>query len=387
MSALFLAVLLAVAAGEPEGGGPVEPPPHAVPAGRFEWIALPTVDYDADEKFGIGVSGQLYWIGDSQPYNQALTVKAYLTSGGVQRYRVHYDAPRFLDVPVRLWLTGEYKVDLFAPYYGLGNASSSRPEDYPALSGSRIFQWTLHSPYARAGAALPLGRAAYAFAYLSYRWITVSPYQDSLLAAQRPIGFEGGGELEGTIGAYFDRRDHEIHPSRGYYLEASVRGVGPASTGDFAGFNVRTMYFLSPLSWLTLATRLEADWLSARAPFFELSGFGGVHAFDGIGGGYTARGLPKDRYIGRLKAIGTLEARTRLLDVTILERTVSFGPAAFVDAGRVWQLDGSDAPGLGVHATVGGGLRLWRGSHVARLDFGISSEGTTGLYAILGHFF
>lgn len=383
---LFLALGAAGASG-PEGSASVEPASPSAQTRPLEWMALPSVDYDADEKLGVGVTVQIHELGESLPYLQSLIARAYVTTAGVQQYRLVYDAPRFLGGPVRLWLAATYGVDLYSPYYGLGNRSSSKLEDHPAAHGARAFQWARRSPYGRAGAALPLGAGAYAFGYLSFREVSVDLYPGSLLGAERPYGVEGGRFLEGTLGMYLDGRDNEVKPSRGLYLEGSVRAAGAVSPGAFGGANACAKYFLSPSKRLTLASRLEVDWLSPKAPFFELSQFGGVSVFDGIGGQYTARGLPRDRYIGRLKAIGTAEARVHLVDLRLLGEVFGVGATAFVDGGRVWQLDGSDDRGLGLHVAWGGGIRIWRRAQVLRLDIGTSRERSLGVYAMAGHFF
>jgi hypothetical protein len=60
----------------------------------------------------------------------------------------------------------------------------------------------------------------------------------------------------------------------------------------------------------------------------------------------------------------------------------------FADAGRVWQ--GPDPPALaafGVHAGVGGGLRIaWGKLVVLRADVGIA-EGSARVYADFRHIF
>jgi len=99
------------------------------------------------------------------------------------------------------------------------------------------------------------------------------------------------------------------------------------------------------------------------------------------------RGLPKARFIGRVKALGSFETRVRVADARLFERRVSFGLVGFIDTGRVWQLDGNDGAFINFHSGAGGGLRAYHREFVIRLDVGTSSERDASFYLTFGSFF
>jgi outer membrane protein assembly factor BamA len=225
--------------------------------------------------------------------------------------------------------------------------------------------------------------------FARYLRLSVDPYPASLLAEERPPGVEGGQELSFGPGLLLDRRDNEIAPSRGYLLEAALRGAtrGFASSHTYAGATVRALAFVPVGSRIVVGARLEADLLTAGAPLFELSRFGGVDPIEGVGGERSVRGIPKARFIGRAKALASGELRLRMFEARILDRPVSFAVAAFYDAGRVWQLRGEDGRFLDLHSGAGGGLRIQRGKTVVRVDAGTSAQRAFNLYFTLGNAF
>ena len=148
-------------------------------------------------------------------------------------------------------------------------------------------------------------------------------------------------------------------PSEGYLLEAAMRGSqrGMGSSYSYVGGTARAMGFVPIGSRVVLAARVVGDALTGGTPLFELARFGGVDPLEGVGGERSVRGIPKARFIGRVKALGTVETRVRLADARVLDRRVSFGAVAFFDTGRVWQLQGNDGQFFDFHSGAGGGLR------------------------------
>ncbi|TMA19446.1 MAG: hypothetical protein E6J85_12135 [Deltaproteobacteria bacterium] len=225
--------------------------------------------------------------------------------------------------------------------------------------------------------------------FARYLRLTVDPYPGSLLAAERPPGTSGGEELAYGFGILFDRRDHENVATRGYLLEAATRGSvgGVASSHTYLGGTTRALGFVPVGSRIVLAARIEGDILTADTPLFELSRFGGVEPVEGVGGERSVRGLPKARYIGRAKALAAAELRVRMLNARLLERVVSFGLAAFLDTGRVWQLQGNDGGLFDFHSGTGGGLRIYHGEFLLRFDVGTSTERAVNIYITFGNAF
>jgi hemolysin activation/secretion protein len=105
-------------------------------------------------------------------------------------------------------------------------------------------------------------------------------------------------------------------------------------------------------------------------PFYELARFDDTFA---IGGTNGVRGIPAQRYYGKVKVLGNVELRAEVISFHALGKPMVLGIVPFFDAGRLWadttfhpELDGH---GIGVKYGVGGGMRLQSGSaFVMRLD-------------------
>jgi hypothetical protein len=362
----------------------------AVAAPVVDWLALPVASYNSDDGLAGGVVVQAQWLGRVPPYKAALGAQVLFTTAGVQSHYLRLDVPRLFGTPLRMWLSAEYHREINAPYYGLGNQSSSNPADYPGLDASHLFTYLRKYPQISLAFTLPFSTSGIRLsAFARYLNLHIEQYDGSLLAQEQPPGSTGGEEVQFGFGVLADRREGEAVPTGGYLLEAALRGAqrGMASENSYVGATVRAMGFVPLGSRVVLASRIEADALTPGTPFFELSRFGGVDPIEGVGGERTVRGLPKARFIGRAKAIATAEARVRVADAKMFDRRVSFGVVGFYDTGRVWQWQGNDGPFFRFHHGVGGGLRMYHREFVVRLDVGTSSERAANVYLTFGNFF
>ena len=77
---------------------------------------------------------------------------------------------------------------------------------------------------------------------------------------------------------------------------------------------------------MVLATRVVADFLIGNAPFYELSRYDDTSA---IGGSRGVRGVPAQRYHGKIKLIANAELRSELLELRVLGAKRRFGLVAF----------------------------------------------------------
>jgi outer membrane protein assembly factor BamA len=289
-----------------------------------------------------------------------------------------------------MWLSAEFHRELTAPYYGLGNQSSDELADHPGITGPHAFAYQRQFPLGLLGFTLPFGDPGFRLStFARFLHMKIDLYPASLLAAEQPPGTNGGDELSYGFGILLDRRDKEVVPTRGYLLEAATRGsiAGLASAQSYAGATARALGFVPVGSRIVLASRIEGDILTAGTPLFELSRFGGIDPVEGVGGERSVRGLPKARFIGRAKALATAELRVKMLDKSILDRLLSFGVVAFVDTGRVWQLNGNDGNFFDLHTAAGGGLRIWQDEFLLRFDVGTSAERSVNFYVTFGNFF
>jgi outer membrane protein assembly factor BamA len=362
----------------------------AVAAPVVDWLALPIVSYNSDDGLAGGVVVQAQWLGRTPPYKASLGAQVLFTTAGVQSHYLRLDVPRLFGTPLRMWLSGEYHREINAPYYGLGNDTSSNPADYPSLTASNLFTYLRKYPQISLAFTFPFSSSGIRLsAFARYLNLHVEQYDGSLLAAQQPPGSTGGEEVQFGFGLLADRRKGEAVPTGGYLLEAALRGSqrGMASDHSYLGGTMRAMGFVLLGNRVVLAARIEGDALTPGTPLFELSRFGGVDPVEGVGGERSVRGIPKARFIGRIKAIATGEARIHFADAKMFDRRVSFGLVGFYDTGRVWQAQGNDGPFFRFHNGFGGGLRMYHREFVVRLDIGTSSERPVNFYLTFGNFF
>jgi Omp85 superfamily domain len=305
--------------------------------------------------------------------------------------------PRFLGRPLELEIRPSFTDEQALYYYGMGDASSASP---PAGQSTTYFQYARTHPSLLADIRFKLLDHVGAITGLRYTGSWLAVPAGSRLAQDIQ---SGTAEVRGLIGptspslvALFlyglqvDTRDSEVTPHAGTFDEAKIKwspggsGTLPFRYGE-ASLNLRG--YLPVSSRVTLAGRMVGDVLFGDPPFAELPRFEDTY----FGG--DIRGVPAQRYYGKVKIIGNVEARVRLFDFHALSKPMSIGFEAFFDGGRVWadtsshpELDGS---GVGLKYGVGGGVRLTSGTaFVLRADLAWSPDATPiGAYVTAGEMF
>ena len=306
--------------------------------------------------------------------------------------------PHFLHERLRLELRPSYTHETTQLYYGLGNASVAPPDEIPGRDFygrshptlSTRLRWDLVGDL-----FVELG-AAY-----TENWFELDPR--STLATDMNAGAPEVRELLGKATSHgvllgenaliYDTRDSEIAPEQGQYHQLKIRyspAIGDHLPYQYGQANA-TLRFYRPLTArLGLAIRVVGDWQFGDVPFYELARYEDTFAFGGVNG---VRGIPGQRYYGRIKLFSNVELRSRLLDFTWFRKPYALGGALFTDFGRLWtdfashpELDGS---GLGLKYGVGGGLRLQQGkTFVIRVDVAWSPDARPiGAYLTAGHAF
>lgn len=385
---------------EPDGGDPSE--------GRWGLNAVPRFTLSNDEGFGLGVRGTAFWYRwDSQPYKTAISAQAFATTRFVQHHYLRVDAIDAFQLPLRIVAEAGYFQTLTFSYCGVGGDASC--DDDAAVAAARradlydedadrfvrryhlvrylqpyangVVRWRLadkpHRPELIAGWRGHL--------YQPGDWtdedgdggFDLAPYPGSLYSQHFPDG-EAGFASVVQLGASLDDRDHEPDPSRGYFVEASLRGAAPffGSAWTFVGGNATLLLFvpLLPGRQLVLASRHVVDVLFGQAPVMELARVGGSRDYLAFGGGDLGRGLRQPRFPGAVKLLVQEELRTSLYDFSLFDQTFRAGGALFLDAGWI----GASATeletlGLGIHYGFGVGLRVvWNESFVMRVDLAVS---------------
>jgi outer membrane protein assembly factor BamA len=200
-----------------------------------------------------------------------------------------------------------------------------------------------------------------------------------------------------SAGALFDTRDHEYTPTRGTFTELSLRGSPGVQLGlRYVGFSLNSAWFKSLIGErLSFAVRGVADVIAGDAPFYELTRFGALMPRDGPGGGWSLRGVPRQRYAGKIKLIQNLELRSMFWRFTIKNNHFTVGAVAFLDTARIWadlrhtELAGESVDGGTFKLGTGAGLRVrWGETFLLRFDGAYSpTDKTSGFYVDVGHVF
>jgi outer membrane protein assembly factor BamA len=294
--------------------------------------------------------------------------------------------PRLIGAPVRLVINPSYTWEQALEYDGMGNASSAV---LPAGATSR------YRLYGRLHPALDVRfwwrlvdhLAASVGATYTQNWIQVT--DDSKLASDLHGGTPEVKTLLGSTashavalfqyGLQWDTRDSEVSTHRGTFHEAIVK-LSPGGAGMFpyryAQGTLESEVFLPIGQRVTVALRGIFDIYVGNPPFYELAKYDNTYALGGLLG---VRGVPAERYYGKVKLLGNAEVRTDVATFQALGKKLLFGFVGFFDGGRLWadttahpELDGTS---IGLKYGTGGGLRLQSGeAFVLRADIAWSPD-------------
>ncbi len=407
---------------------------------RTEFGVLPAVNYDSDLGFGFGaIASVARFAPGYRPYKWRLelllqaTVKRAPGKGAEFPFHDDYlnmDFPGLLGNRLRITARVGFRKFADTGYYGFGNASTSEkpwteidPEAdlaayqtarryhkfdhiYPLVwVNARIRLWDRSTPEQR--------RRIEALVGVNATYNIIRPYEGSKLAQDiaslnddTPDARTLADLLRGTdphmllvlnLGLLFDPRDHEFTPTRGTFTELSVRS-SPGVQQDlrYAALTLNTAWYKALVGeYLSFAVRGVADLILGDAPFQELTRFGALMPRDGPGGGWSLRGVPRQRYAGKAKLIQNLELRSLFWKFAIRQQRFAVGAVAFLDTARIWsdlhrsEIDGINIDGGTFKVGTGGGLRVrWGETFLIRFDGAYSpTEGTPGFYVDIGHVF
>ena len=384
-----------------------EAPPERV---KTEFGIVPLAGGNTDYGLGGGFLTNVAGLDPAvSPYVWRLEAAAFVSfkakdaepSEWVNPYQDYYfllTVPHFLHERLRLELRPSYTRETTQRYYGLGNGSVAPADEiagrdfygrqHPTLS-TRLRWDVVGDVFVELGAAY------------TENWFELDP--QSTLATDMNTGAPAVRELLGTAtrhgvllgehGLIYDTRDSEIAPEQGQYHQIKIRyspAVGGHLPYQYGQANATFRFYLPFTARLGLALRAVGDWQFGDVPFYELARYEDTFAFGGVNG---VRGIPGQRYYGRIKLFSNVELRSRLFDFTVFRRPYALGGALFTDFGRLWtdfashpELDGS---GLGLKYGVGGGVRLQQGkTFVIRVDVAWSPDARPlGAYLTAGHAF
>ncbi len=373
---------------------------------RTELGLVPLVGGDTDIGVGFGFLGSLARVDPAvRPYRWRIESAGFFSfkkpDGGsltapYQDAFVMATIPGLMGGRARLELRPSFTRETNLRYYGLGNASVAPDEEVPA----RDFYERVHPTMAARG-RFELGGGLAVLAGTMYVYNAVDFRPESTLAMDLASTDQNVRDLllvDRRFGVHlveaglaFDRRDDEIAPARGQFHTVKVRlspGGFDAQPYEYVQTTAVTRFYLPIVPGrLVLATRQVADALFGSPPFFELGRFGDDSS--AIGGANGVRGVPADRYLGKVKVFGNLELRLLAARFSMWGSPYTLGVAGFIDGGRVWSKPEFDGTGLGLKWGTGGGVRLQKGStFVIRADVAWSPDARPiGGYFLGGHLF
>ena len=385
------------------------PPPPA--ARRVEFGIVPLVGGSTDVGIGDGQLSTLAGLAPGYaPYRWAIESAAFISfkpGEGMgdplvipyQDYYVQWTAPQLLDHRLRVEARISFTRETTQRFYGLGNASPAPDSELPSrdfYGRTHPMVWT-RARY-RIWDHLHAGFGSYytqnwlevpAQSTLAQQMVTGDPLVRTLLGAHAPHGVL---LLEAL--ALYDSRDNEIAPESGQFHQIKLR-VSPELNAEvpysYQQINLTSRFFKTLIpARLGLAARLVGDLQFGHPPFYELARYDDTYA---LGGSSGVRGVPAQRYYGKVKVFANWEVRSQLVQFRLLKKQLMLGAVVFFDAGRVWTDLGShpelDGRGRGIKYGLGGGLRLQEGkTFVVRADIAWSPDARpVGGYVDAGQMF
>ena len=386
------------------------PPGAPPPARTLEFNIVPIAGGDSDVGFGGGEVADLARLDPRyRPYRWKLTSEAFITFSTLngqlispyQDYSLLWTLPELTSSRrLRLEIRPAFTNERTLKFYGIGNATPLPP---PGVSIADTEYQRIH-PTLSVEARYRFYKRFYLLAGSVYtqNWLVVPPR--GLLARAQASSSAEIRELIGSFaphgvellegGLQYDSRDNETVTRRGQFHTAVLRlspRVGNALPYAYERLNVTARFYTTPVPNITLLFRVVGDTLLGDPPFYELARFDETPA---IGGSKAVRGVPAQRYYGKVKLFGNLEARSELLHFRVRHKPMVLGMALFADGGRSWTELGRSNPaldgtGLGLKYGLGGGLRLQEGqTFIVRADIAWSPDATpVGAYFAAGEIF
>ena len=410
--AISTATVRSVFAGNPLNSSEKVAPPSAAapPEGKNEFTAVPVAGGTSDIGVGAGFFAALTrnragytpyaWNIEAAGFISFLVVDKALVLPYTDVYS-KLTVDRLLGGPLQLDIRPSFTNELTLNYYGMGNASSATP---PAGMTSKYFEYSRTHPEVLLDVRFKIldhfaGRVGLRYIESFFDIPADSKLGVDIRSASAEVkSLIGPTRTEGAAlvryGLQFDDRDNEASPHTGFFDEIAFNlspGGIPSLPFRYAEASINMRAYVPLFSKrVTLALRVVGDVLFGDVPFYELSRAVDTYA---VGGSNGVRGVPAQRYRGKVKVIGNMELRVRLFDIRPFGKLFTVGAAGFLDGGRVWadtrphpELDGST---LNLKYGIGGGLRLMSGTaFVLRADVAWSPDATpVGGYVIAGECF
>lgn len=305
---------------------------------------------------------------------------------------VDVSLPHVREHQLKLQVRGAYTRESTIKYYGMGNASAV-PKDRSL--NDRMYAYFWQHPGLTAKLSEHIAGPLWLTFQLGYTYNDVRVRDGTKLDADRKSGVacispsecQIGSHSDLTLGygAELDTRDNEVSPTEGQYDTVRLAlspGGAPGFSEPWMRVDASMRGFIPVAGDSTvIALRGTVDALFGEPPIYELARYDdvGLLGTGALGGPNGVRGIPAQRYYGKLKLFGNVELRSYFWDFHFLDKINRLGFVVFADVGRVWadyashpELDGT---GLGLKYGLGAGLRLLGGkTFVLRVDVAWSPD-------------
>jgi outer membrane protein assembly factor BamA len=323
---------------------------------------FPIIMYDSDIGFGFGGKGI---VKNHFKKDESLDLAIFTSTKGEQWYMGAFSIPDFeirqgTRYPFALDIKIEYDKFLKSNFFGFGNHSKDNEWQFP-LEFNKL--------------ELVLGRAFtekfIAETGLFFNYTSVYDYQENPLMFHDIPGEGENVTSYLSLRCRLDTRDSQVHPTKGWKVgfNSDFSHSYLASDFDFNRYKLEISKYQAIISSAhILAIRLWGQQINGTAPYYEQSI---------IGGGWTARGFKKDRFIDKSLLLFSAEYRMLIFK--------KIGSVLFIDTGRVFP-EIAKANFNEWKANWGFGLRYYLANFVVRFDMGISNEGSR-IFFNFGHVF
>lgn len=387
----------------------------------IRFSGIPALSFGSDIGFGGGVIGNMYVDEEGHtPYQTSLGLKLFLSTKKVHSHAISFDRVRAFGLPWRLLGRVGFYATPAQHYCGLGS-SANCDEDRAKIEGGKAFgpgeqrdeyirryyqnrymsfygelfsRWLVWEGFAKFE-LMASYRGNY---YLNRDFSEKGPYPGSLYARDFKNSKIEGYLSTVEFGAMLDARDNEPAPTKGYWLESSIRG-GASFTGsawDYFAANLGARFYhpFDDDNRLVFASQTIFDAIIGDLPFDAMSKIGGsqsINDFNAIGGQYIGRGIREQLYVGRFKAIEQLELRYTFWSFNLWKQDFDVTLVGLGDLGMT-SIDYKrfTEEMKKVHVGFGGGLRLhWNKTFIVRADIGVSPSENfiPRFYVLVGNVF
>jgi hypothetical protein len=326
-------------------------------------------------------------VNDKKEPKESTEVDFRISHGLTAAYQDHWlllTLPRLLHERLRVTARAAFTRETSVRYFGVGDATPLPPDD---ASPRYTFERTHPTLAGHARATLLPHFFATAGVSCTVNWLNVPA--DGKLAKDMQAGSPEVRSLLGDARTHavvlldsavsWDSRDDEVVPRRGTWDEITMRvspHIGEAAPYGYTEILAIARAYAPIGSRVVIAVRGLGDVLLGTPPFYHLAEYDDTYA---IGGSAGLRGVPGQRYYGKVKLIGNVEVRTDVTRIRAIGKPWGIALVAFFDAGRLWadtsphpELDGT---GLGLKWGTGLGVRVQQGrAFVVRGDVAWSPD-------------